>query len=438
MFLGKLDNFDQQKPALPETVKRISFPYYGPSEGTSWNDLILQQPLKDFNLPAPEQIASVMYSSGTTGPPKGVMLSYKSFDFVGNSLLENFGVRGPQRFFSYLPLSHIAEKAYVEMGALYSGSSMAFAESMEKFADNIREVKPTVFGGVPRIYAKFQQGVLSKVPQAKLNKLLSIPIVASLVKAAIRKKLGFRNTKLLVGGAAPIPVNLLEWFKKLDIHIQEVYGMTENCGYSHGDHGAALHFGTVGRPWRDIEIKLSPESEILVKHPGLMTGYFKDPQSTAQAFTLDGFLKTGDKGVIDKEGFLTITGRLKDQFKTDKAKYISPAPIELKLLSNADIEQACVVGVGIPQPIALIILSASGKLKSKERITESLMATVEQVNKGLEHYEQLIKVVVMSGEWTIENGLLTPSLKLKRNELEKIHVPRYTEWYNQKSLVVWE
>ncbi|HKZ36219.1 MAG TPA: hypothetical protein VJ184_01120, partial [Chryseolinea sp.] len=208
--------------------------------------------------------------------------------------------------------------------------------------------------------------------------------------------------------------------------------------YSHGDHGAALRFGTVGKPWRDIEVKLSTENEILVKHPGLMTGYFKDPQSTAETFTQDGFLKTGDKGVIDKEGFLTITGRLKDQFKTDKAKYISPAPIELKLLSNADIEQVCVVGVGIPQPIALVILSASGKLKSKERIAESLMSTVERVNKGLEHYEQLIKVVVMSGEWTIENGLLTPSLKLKRSELEKIHVPRYTEWYNQKSPVVWE
>ena len=438
IFLGKLDNFDQQKPALPETVKRISFPYYGPSEGTSWNDLIRQQPLHNFSLPVPEQIASVMYSSGTTGAPKGVMLSYKSFDFVGKSLLENFGVRGPQRFFSYLPLSHIAEKAYVEMGALYSGSSMAFAESMEKFSDNIREVRPTVFGGVPRIYAKFQKGVLSKMPQVKLSKLLSIPIVANIVKAAIRKKLGFRNTKLLVGGAAPIPVNLLEWFKKLDIHIQEVYGMTENCGYSHGDHGTALRFGTVGKPWRGIEVKLSAENEILVRHPGLMTGYLKDLQSTAEAFTHDSFLKTGDKGMIDKEGFLTITGRLKDQFKTDKAKYVSPAPIELKLLSNADIEQVCVVGVGIPQPIALIILSAAGKLKSRDRIAESLTSTLKGVNMGLEHYEQLVKGVVMRGEWTIENGLLTPSLKLKRNELEKIHVPRYTEWYHQDSLVIWE
>jgi long-chain acyl-CoA synthetase len=309
---------------------------------------------------------------------------------------------------------------------------------METFAENIQEVRPTVFGGVPRIFAKFQEGVLTKMPQRKLNTLLSIPIVSRLVKAAIRKKLGFRDTQLWVGGAAPIPVNILEWFKKLGIRINEVYGMTENCGYSHGDHGSSLHFGTVGKPWRGIEVKLTGEGEVLVKHLGLMTGYYKDPETTSDIFTIDGFLKTGDKGIIDADGFLTITGRLKDQFKTDKAKYIAPAPIELKLLSNPDIEQVCVVGVGIPQPIVLTILSSIGKIKSRESITQSLSDSIAQLNKGLEHYERLEKAVVMRGEWTIDNGMLTPSLKLKRNELEKIYVPRYAEWYHQQATVIWE
>jgi long-chain acyl-CoA synthetase len=169
-----------------------------------------------------------------------------------------------------------------------------------------------------------------------------------------------------------------------------------------------------------------------------MTGYLKEPEATQTVFTADGFLKTGDKGVIDGEGFLTITGRLKDQFKTDKAKYISPAPIELKLLSNTDFEQVCVVGAGIPQPIALAVLSASGRSKPREIIAESLMATMAEVNKGLEHYEQLVKIVVMRGEWTVENGLLTPSLKLKRNEIERINLPKYGEWYRQKSNTIFE
>jgi long-chain acyl-CoA synthetase len=438
IFLGKLDDFERQRAGIPEQVKRISFPFYGPHDGIKWDDLIFHEPLAHVNLPKPDQIASIMYSSGTTGIPKGVMLSYKAFDFVGQSLVKNFGIKGTPRFVSYLPLSHIAEKSYVQMSVLYSGSSISFIESIEKFSDNLREIKPNLFGGVPRIFSKLQDGILSKMPQLKLDQLLSIPIVSGFVKKMIRKKAGFGETILFVGGAAPLPISLLVWFKKIGIPITEVYGMTENCGYSHGDHGSTLHIGTVGRPWPGIEVKLTDDGEILTKHPGLMTGYYKDPQGTSEAFTGDGFLKTGDKGSIDNAGFLTITGRVKDQFKTDKAKYIATAPIELKLLSNKDIEQVCVVGVGIPQPIALIILSVLGKSKSRENVSESLISTIKQVNSVLEHYEKIEKAVVMRGEWTVENGLLTPSLKLKRNELEKIHLLRYPEWYKQETIIIWE
>jgi long-chain acyl-CoA synthetase len=438
IFLGKLDNFEQQRPGIPSGIRKVSFPFYGPNEGARWDELILQAPINDLVLPSPEQLASIMYSSGTTGAPKGVMLTYKAFDFVGESLVKNFRIKRAQRFVSYLPLSHIAERSYVEMGVLYSGSSMSFVESLDKFADNLRAIKPDLFGGVPRIFAKFQEGILSKLPPAKLNKLLAIPLISTFIKRALRKKLGFQNTMLFVGGAAPIPVSLILWFQKIGIPITEVYGMTENGGYSHGDHGARLHPGTVGRPWPGILSKFSEEGEILMKHDGLMKGYYNDPEATAMAFTSDGFLKTGDKGTADRDGFLTITGRLKDQFKTDKAKYISPAPIEKQLLVNKDIEQVCVVGVGIPQPIALMVLSAAGKSKSKESLSDSLTTTVKELNKTLEHFERLEKAVILKVEWTVENGLLTPSLKLKRNELEKIYVPRYSEWYKQSNFVLWE
>jgi long-chain acyl-CoA synthetase len=438
IFLGKLDAFDQQRTGIPDSIKKVSFPFYGPEEGNSWNDLLKNEPLSEIQFPAADHVASIMYSSGTTGAPKGVMLSFKAFDFVGNAIVKNFRIKQGQRFVSYLPLSHIAEKAYVEMGVIYSGSSMSFVESLDKFSDNLREIKPNLFGGVPRIFTKLQEGILSKLPSQKLDTLLSLPLVSLFVKKLLRKKLGFEKTTLFVGGAAPLPVPLLRWFMRIGIPITEVYGMTENCGYSHGDHGKNLHLGSVGRPWPEVKTKFLQTGEILVMHDGLMDGYYKDPAATAAAFSTDGYLKTGDLGVADKDEFLTITGRVKDQFKTDKAKYISPAPIELKLLSNKDIEQVCVVGVGIPQPIALIILSAAGKLKTREALTQSLSETINETNSHLEHFEKLEKAIVLKKEWTVENGLLTPSLKLKRNELEKIYVPNYSLWYRQEGIIIWE
>ena len=345
LFVGKLDDFSKQQPGVPSSIKQIRFPHYGAGNGLAWEELLKVEPMKESFLPLPEDISSIMYSSGTTGTPKGVMVPFKAMNFVGETMAANL-IKTPEQFFSYLPLSHIAEKAYLGMGALYSGSSIAFTESLDKFAANLMEIQPTIFGGVPRIFAKLQEGVLSKLPQKKLDTLFSIPIISSIIKKTIRKKLGFGRLKLIVGGAAPIPVSILEWFSKLGINIAELYGMTENCGFSHGDHGSNIKFGTVGRPWKGVDVKVSEEGELLIKHPGLMKGYYKDAETTAQTFTSDGFLKTGDKGTIDRDGFLTITGRIKDQFKTDKAKFVAPGPIETKLLANKDIEQVCVVGNG--------------------------------------------------------------------------------------------
>ncbi len=214
--------------------------------------------------------------------------------------------------------------------------------------------------------------------------------------------------------------------------------MTENCAYSHGAKGKHYKYGTVGKAWPEVEVKLGEENEILVKHDGMMKGYFKDPETTKNVFTPDGFLKTGDQGSIDSNGFLTLTGRLKDQFKTDKGKFISPAAIEMKLISNLDIEQVCVVGSGVPQPIVLVTLSTAGKAKSKDEIIQTLSLSLEQLNPTLESFERLEKVVIMKQEWTIENGLMTPTLKVKRNEVEKIHLPMYPKWYKNDSTVIWE
>jgi long-chain acyl-CoA synthetase len=168
-----------------------------------------------------------------------------------------------------------------------------------------------------------------------------------------------------------------------------------------------------------------------------MTGYFRAPDITAEVFE-DGYFKTGDIGEYDHDGYLTITGRVKDQFKTDKGKYISPAPIELQLSNNTDVEQICVVGTGIPQPIALITLSESGKEKSKDEVSNSFIKTVTEMNKTLEKHEKIEKVVIMKEDWTVDNGLATPTLKLKRNAIEKIHQPYYKSWFDLDEFVIFE
>jgi long-chain acyl-CoA synthetase len=300
------------------------------------------------------------------------------------------------------------------------------------------ETQPAVFFAVPRIWAKFQEKILEKLPQSKLDRLLSIPVVSWIVKKSIRKKLGLAKATHIYSGAAPIAIDLLKWFERLDVTIFQALGMTEDCVYSHFNRHGANRWGTVGQRLSGVQAKIAEDGEFRLKSPGLTKGYYKNPELTAQAFDKDGFLKTGDIGEIDQDGFLTITGRIKDQFKTDKGKYISPTPIEVKILSSTDVEQVCVVGMGIPQPIALIILSASGKAKSKEVITQSLSGSLAVINPSLEKYERLEKVIIMKEDWTIENGLMTPTLKVKRNEVEKIHLPQYLKWYQLEGLVVWE
>jgi long-chain acyl-CoA synthetase len=270
-----------------------------------------------------------------------------------------------------------------------------------------------------------------------LDTLLKIPLINRLIKKSIIKKLGLTRASIKITGAAPTPKTLLEWFEALDITIREAFGMTENAAISHVNQ-EEVRFGTVGQSFPTIEIKFSPDDEIMTRHKALMMGYYKDPAMTAEIFTADGFIKTGDCGKLDKDGFLTITGRVKDIFKTDKGKYVSPSPIEMRLLKNTDIEQVCVVGMGIPQPIALIILSSLGKSKAKEEIIRSLTASLAEVNGTVEDYEKLKKAVIMKTDWSIANGLMTPTMKVKRNEVEKIHLPKYPTWYGVEGTVVWE
>ncbi len=438
IFVGKLDDYNSQRDGIAKEIQKISFPFYGADDGLKWEDLVAtHEPLTEVARFDPKEVATIKYTSGTTGDPKGVMLSFEAIDHALAHAFRVLGTNQEERFFSYLPLSHIAERMLVEMGVIYNGAAVYFSESIEKFPADLAHAEPTIFLAVPRIWSKFREKILEKLPQKKLSMLLSIPLVSTLIKKQIRKKLGLAKAKWTLTGASPITVELLEWYEQLGITIREVYGMTENLAYAYSNVGE-VKFGSVGKLWSNVEARLSSEGEIQTKSPATMLGYYRNEELTRESFTADGFLKSGDVGEVDKNGFLTITGRIKDQFKTDKGKYIAPSPIELKLSKNTDLEQVCVVGMGVPQPIVLAVLSASGKTKPREQLITSLSATIEEVNQELESYERLQAAVVMKHDWTIENGLMTPSLKVRRTEVEKIHLPKYPHWYALGRKVVWE
>lgn len=439
IFVGKLDDYPAQQKGIPENLQRISFDAYGIQETHSWTQLIATHPpMKNVYSWKAEDIMTIIYTSGTTGQSKGVMHTAATFDVVLTLALQELYLPKKSMLFSYLPLSHIAERLATEMNALYNGSTISFAESLESFAENLAATQPHCFFAVPRIWGKFREGILKKMPEKKLNILLALPLIGKLVKKSIRKKLGLARATHIYSAAAPIAMDIMLWFEKLGIPIYQAYGMTEDCVYAHFERPGKRQMGSVGKALPGLQVKIAEDGEIRVKSAGNMKGYYKEPELTAAMFDEDGYMKTGDKGEYDHEGFLFITGRVKDQFKTDKGKYISPAPIEMKLLACSDIEQVCVVGMGIPQPIALVTLSDIGKQKDRATIDGILSALLHQINPMLENYERIAKAVVMKENWTVENGLLTPTLKVKRNQVEKIHQPYYPTWFHTEGTVLWE
>jgi long-subunit acyl-CoA synthetase (AMP-forming) len=432
LFVGKLDqpNWDVMRDGVPEGFHCMTFPGYGQAGYPVWTEVLADvEPVAENPEGNLEDTMSIIYTSGTTGTPKGVVLQTLSPVFAIHYAKQVFNFGDTDRFFSYLPLSHIAERMLIEMGSLVSGGTIHFAESLDTFVDNLNTCSPTIFLAVPRIWTKFQMGVLAKLPPQRLKLLLSLPIINNVIRKKIRTNLGLKDAHICLSGAAPIPVTLLEWYKKVGIEIFNVYGMTENSAYSFSNLPNQNIFGSAGVCLPEVDVKITDDSEILIRSAANMVEYYKEPEKTAEALDSDGYLHTGDCGEIDANGFLRITGRVKDLFKTSKAKYVAPTPIELKLAKNSNVEQVCVVGTGIPQPIALVVPSDAARNMEKDALSASLAETLGEVNPELEHHERLQNIVVLDEPWTPENGMLTPTLKIKRNEVDKRFSKHYEAWY---------
>jgi long-chain acyl-CoA synthetase len=448
LFVGKLDGWSGMKAGVPAGLACISHPL-SPDDAKkaypAWDDIIAKTaPLAGNPVRDGDDLATIMYTSGTTGAPKGVMHSFGTFAWGTRSGLKRVpAINLDGRMLSYLPLSHIAERTLVEHGLLATGMHIYFAESLETFTTDLQRARPTVFFSVPRLWVKFQQGINAKMPPAKLNRLLGIPILGGIVRKKVLTALGLQECAFAAGGAAPMPPELLRWYNKLKLDLVEVYGMTENCGVSHATLPGKQRPGTVGMPYDGVQSRLDPvTSEIQMKAPCLMLGYYKEPEITKQAITDDGWLKTGDKGALDKEGNLRITGRVKDLFKTSKGKYVAPAPIEDKLVMNESVEACCVTGANLGQPLALVMLNAdavkkSGSAEGKAEIEASLTAHLKGINAELDPHEQLDCLVLMSEPWTVDNDIITPTFKVKRNRIEDLFAKNYEKWVGSRKKVIW-
>ena len=443
LFVGKTSKWNEQKDVVSKEIKKIHFPFWEKATCENWNDIIeTQKPITKNYIPKLEDLVTIIYTSGTTGMPKGVMHHYKAFAFAATALLEeinNLGLLSDnERFLSFLPLSHIAERMLVEMGGLYAGAPISIAESIEKMPENLRDTQPTVFLAVPLIWTRMQAKILQRLPQKRLDTLLSIPYLSDLIKKKIKENAGLSAAKFIISGAAPIPVALINWYEKLGIEIYEAYGMSENCAYSHGNRPGMRKVGSVGITMPEVECKISDEGEILVKSDCTMLGYYKEPEKTKEAITKDKFLRTGDMGEIDEEGYLKITGRIKELFKTDKGKYVAPAPIELELSKNQHIAQICVVGSNLKQPMALVVLEENNEL-DKTILEQDLLQTLAEVNASLDNHERIAKFVIMHESWTVENNLITPTMKVKRNILEKKYEDDFLKWQSKKDMkIIWQ
>jgi long-chain acyl-CoA synthetase len=443
-FVGKMDDTSNLATGVPASVPLITLPLAPPIKALTWTELqATSKPMPGEPAPEMDAISTIIYTSGTTGKPKGVVHSYRTMAWGVTSATRRVQMDVHDRYISYLPLAHVAERMLIEQASLRYGGRVFFAEALDTFVQDLQRARPTIFFSVPRLWVKFQHGVHSKMPAKKLNMLMAIPVVGHLVRRKILKGLGLDQCRLAAGGAAPMPADVLQWYRKLGLNLIEVYGMTENCGVSHSTLPGSSLMGSVGLPYDQVESSIAPDSgEILMRSPALMMGYYKEDAATADAITPDGWLRTGDKGKIDGDGHLSITGRVKDIFKSSKGKYVAPAPIEDLLIMHPDIEACAVTGAHLPQPLGLVMLSQDAVARSaapgeREALTASLTAHLASVNAELEPHERMDCLVVITTAWTPENGFVTPTLKVKRMRIEEAYASHYQEWLAQRMPVAW-
>ncbi|ELU4010253.1 AMP-binding protein [Vibrio vulnificus] len=441
LIAGKLDDAAATQKVIDDLVdvKSIALPYdSAPHCQYQFTTLILQsEPSTDRPQHDDDKLMSLVYTSGTSGLPKGAMLTYGAFSWSVQQLINHIGIQPNDRLFSYLPLAHITERVYIFGSSIMGGVPTAFPESLDTFIEDVKMQRPTLFISVPRLWTLFQQRIQDKLPQKRLNFLLKIPFVSGLIKKKLADGLGLDQARVLGCGSAPVSPALLAWYHSVGLNITEAWGMTESFAYSTLNYPfRADKIGSVGNAGPGIELKIAADDEIMVRGKGLFSGYYKNDIATQEAFDKDGWLHTGDIGRLDAEGYLTIQGRKKDTFKTAKGKFVSPVPIENKLFEYSRVEMMCLIGLGLPAPILLVVPHNFPNF-DRDRYERTTKRVIAKMNAELESHEQIKGVLMIKDPWSIDNGILTPTLKIKRHVLEQKYHEVGQSWPKDK-LVVWE
>ena len=449
LFVGKLDTWATQQPGIPAGLPCIALPLASKNDFPSWEDIIkTSEPMPGKPQRQPDDLAMLMYTSGSTGTPKGVMHSFEHATRASEGITEyqdkQAGSQFVYRALSYLPLAHIFERAWIECAGFVRGNGrIYFAESLDTFLQDLQRARPTAFISVPRLWLKFQQGVFSKMPAKKLDRLLSIPILGKIVAHKVLTQLGLNEVLLAGSGSAPIPPALIAWYRKLGLNLMEGYAMTEDFAYSHTTTNTLNAAGHVGVPFPGVQRRIGADGEILIKSPGTLVGYYKRPDLDAETFTADGYFMTGDLGEEGPNGQLKLTGRKKELFKTGKGKYVAPAPIENLINESPMIELSLVSGVGQQAAYAMVVPAEGLRPKLADpavraEFAEEMAAILKRVNSKVADYEQLKMIVVAREPWSMDNGFLTPTMKIKRNRIEAAVDSEVEKWFAAKGPVVWQ
>ncbi len=443
LFVGKLDTWKEQEPGVPEGVARIAFPLAPKNKFDQWDEIVAKaEPIAGKPSRKADDLAMIIYTSGSTGRPKGVMHAFGPITKATEGMVKGLSFSDSDRALSYLPLAHVFERAYIECASFIAAPHIFFAETLETFVADLRRAKPTVFISVPRLWLKFQQGVFKKMPPGRLDFLLKVPFLGKSVAKKVLTGLGLENVRLAGSGSAPIPAELIAWYRRLGLNLLEGYAMTEDFAYSHLSTPDKSIPGYVGVPYPGVDVKISEEGEVLIRSWGKMVGYYKQPELDAEVFTEDGYFRTGDKGERRDDGLLKLTGRVKELFKTAKGKYVAPAPIENMINEHPLVEMSCVSGVGQPAAFALIVLAEDIRPKmkepeTKERVERELGPWLDEINEKVSGYEQMQMFVISDKAWSIENGMLTPTMKIKRTKIEEDVKDKLDGWYAKKGKVLW-
>jgi long-chain acyl-CoA synthetase len=443
LFVGKLDTWPQQQPGVPAGMPCIALPLAPPTTFDKWDDIVARTAAPAGRIERrPDELAMIIYTSGSTGTPKGVMHSFGRVSKVAEQIVASEKYSAEDRLISYLPLAHVFERSFVECAAFVAGPHVYFAETLDSFVQDMNRARPTLFISVPRLWVKFQQGVFKKLPPKKLDRLLKIPILGGIVRRKVLHGLGLDKARLAGSGSAPIPHEVIDWYRRLGLNLMEGYAMTEDFAYSHVSRPNAHAPGYVGIPYPGVDVKISQDGEVLIKSPGQMIGYYKQPELTAESLTPDGYFRTGDLGERNKDGLLKLTGRAKELFKTAKGKYVAPAPIENLIGEHPMVEVVLVSGVGQPAAYGLVVLNEELRPKMSDpavrtEVERELGDLLKRVNTRVADYEQLRMLVIAREPFSIENGLLTPTMKIRRARIESAVAPKLEAWYTAKGSVVW-